>query len=125
MQEEDKTTEQKAKANKIIRIRSALAAGTGLLPFPVLDAAGITGIQLWMIRDLSRVYGIPFRKHLAKSLIGSLLVLLVVLLAGGWLYLNGYGMDYFLSGEKGEQVLGAHGRDGLAQLVVIQNGQCV
>ena len=40
MQEEDKTTEQKAKANKIIRIRSALAAGTGLLPFPVLDAAG-------------------------------------------------------------------------------------
>jgi uncharacterized protein (DUF697 family) len=73
MQEEVKTTEQKAKASKIIRIRSALAAGTGLLPFPVLDAAGITGIQLWMIRDLSRVYGIPFRKHLAKSLIGSLL----------------------------------------------------
>ena len=41
MQEEDKTTEQKAKANKIIRLRSALAAGTGLLSFPVLVAAAV------------------------------------------------------------------------------------
>lgn len=73
MEQGDKIKEQKVRANKLIRLRSALAAGTGLLPFPVLDAAGITGIQLWMIRDLSRVYGIPFRSHLAKSLIGSLL----------------------------------------------------
>jgi uncharacterized protein (DUF697 family) len=73
MSQDEKTTAQKAKAIKIIRIRSALAAGTGLLPFPLLDAAGITGIQLWMLRDLAGIYGIPFRKHLAKSLTGSLL----------------------------------------------------
>lgn len=64
--------EQKKKAYKIIRLRTLLTAGAGLIPVPLLDAAGILGIQLWMIRDLARIYDLPFKKDLAKSLIGAL-----------------------------------------------------
>lgn len=64
--------EKKQKANRIVRFRTLLAAGTGFVPVPVLDVVGVMTIQLWMIRDLAKVYSIPFRKHVAKSLIGSL-----------------------------------------------------
>ena len=64
--------EKKKKANKIVRFRTLLAAGFGFIPFPLLDAACILSIQLWMIRDLAKLYGIPFKKQLAQSIIGSL-----------------------------------------------------
>lgn len=64
--------EQKKKANKIIRFRTLLVAGFGFIPFPVVDAAGILAIQLWMLRDLAKLYNIPFKKQLAQSIIGSL-----------------------------------------------------
>lgn len=64
--------EKKKKANKIVRFRTLLAAGFGFIPFPLLDAACILSIQLWMIRDLAKLYGILFKKQLAQSIIGSL-----------------------------------------------------
>jgi uncharacterized protein (DUF697 family)/outer membrane protein OmpA-like peptidoglycan-associated protein len=68
----DTSVEQKNKAVRITRFRTLMATGTGFIPIPILDAAGILTIQIWMIRDLARVYGIPFKKHIAKSLIGAL-----------------------------------------------------
>lgn len=64
--------QQKDAAQKIIRQRSVYAAGLGLLPIPVVDALGVTSLQLWMIRDIANVYGVPFEKHLTKSFIASL-----------------------------------------------------
>lgn len=66
------TFQKKDAAQKIIKNRTLYAAGVGLIPIPMVDAAGITGIQLWMIRDLSKVYNIPFKHQLVKSFIGSL-----------------------------------------------------
>lgn len=63
---------QKDAAQKIVRHRSLLAAGAGLIPMPILDAISIISLQLWMIRDIAKVYGLPFEKHLAKSFIASL-----------------------------------------------------
>ncbi len=68
----DETVVQKKKAYRIIRFRTLLTAGAGFIPFPLLDAAGILSIQLWMIRDLARLYEVPFKKHIAKSLVGAL-----------------------------------------------------
>ena len=64
--------ERKTKANKVIRFRSLFAAGAGFIPVPVVDAASIMGIQLWMLKDLAKIYDIPFKQHVAKSLIGTL-----------------------------------------------------
>ncbi len=65
--------ENKKKATKIIRYRTLMASGVGLIPFPFLDAAGILSIQLWMISDLAKIYNVPFKKNVAKSIIGTLL----------------------------------------------------
>ena len=65
--------ENKNKANRIIRFRTLMASGVGFIPFPILDMAGILSIQLWMIRDISKVYDVPFKKNVAKSIIGTLL----------------------------------------------------
>ena len=65
------TFKQKDTARKIIHQRTLYSAGVGFLPLPVLDVIGITSIQLWMIRDIARVYDIPFERHLVKSFIGS------------------------------------------------------
>lgn len=45
----------------------------GLLPTPVLDIALLIGIQLRMLSQLSKLYGVPFSKNLGKSIISSLL----------------------------------------------------
>ena len=48
------------------------AAGLGLIPIPILDAAGILGVQVVMIKDIAKIYRAPFKDHIVKSLIGSL-----------------------------------------------------
>lgn len=63
---------QKDAAQKIINQRTLYAAGLGFIPFPLLDAIGVTSIQIWMIRDIAKVYRIPFKRHQIKSFIGSL-----------------------------------------------------
>ena len=65
-----------ALAKETIKTNVAWSAGAGMLPIPGLDLVAITGVQLKMINDLCTVYGIPFKKSLARpiviSLIGSL-----------------------------------------------------
>lgn len=66
------TEELKQAADRITKRSTLYAAGAGLLPFPVLDAALLLGIQLNMIRSISRVYNIEFKENLVKSIIASL-----------------------------------------------------
>ena len=42
-------------------------------PVPLLDVATISGLQIKMLADLSKLYGMPFGKERAKVLVGSLL----------------------------------------------------
>jgi len=65
--------EQRDKAQKIIKQKTLYTAGVGFIPIPILDAISITSIQLWMIRDIAKVYNIPFKQHVVKSFTGSLL----------------------------------------------------
>ena len=61
-----------SEANKITKRKTVYAAGAGLIPFPVLDAATLMAIQLTMIRSIGNLYGVPFKEDLVKPLIGSL-----------------------------------------------------
>ncbi len=67
---------QLARAHEVVKHNVAWSAGAGMLPIPGLDLVAITGVQLKMINELCAVYGIPFKKSLARpiviSLIGSL-----------------------------------------------------
>jgi len=66
------SVQQKNQAKNIIKRHTLYAAGLGFIPIPVVDALSITGIQIWMIRDIAKVYEIPFKRHLVKSFIGTL-----------------------------------------------------
>lgn len=67
------TEELKQEADQITKRKTLYAAGAGLLPFPVIDAAILLGIQVTMIRSISKIYNVEFKENLAKSIIGSLI----------------------------------------------------
>lgn len=60
------------KGERIVKRQMWISAGIGVLPFPILDAVAVTSIQLWMLRDLCRLYNVPFRREWAKECILSL-----------------------------------------------------
>ena len=57
------TEELKQEADRITKRRTLYAAGAGLLPFPVIDAAILLGIQLTMIRSISHLYHVEFKEN--------------------------------------------------------------
>lgn len=53
--------------------RFALYSGAaGLIPIPIADIAAVGGVQLQMLRRLSKIYGVPFSENRGKSIIASL-----------------------------------------------------
>jgi uncharacterized protein (DUF697 family) len=61
---------QQAEALRIIKSKVGWATGAGLVPFPLLDLAAITAVQVRMVQQLARVYGVPFRADAVKRIIG-------------------------------------------------------
>ncbi|MFA7535618.1 MAG: DUF697 domain-containing protein [Desulfuromonadales bacterium] len=64
--------ERLAAANEKVKTRTLAAAGAGLVPIPIIDLVALTGVQLEMLKSLSSLYDVPFRKDLGKSLITTL-----------------------------------------------------
>ena len=56
----------------VIRKRTWMAAGIGLVPIPLVDLAALTGLQLEMVSKLARLYDQSFSRNLGKSIIASL-----------------------------------------------------
>lgn len=76
MSEETQVTEEVAETGdeqKIIRNHVIGSMAVGLIPVPMLDLAGITGVQLNMIRCLAKAHGIPFNREKVKPLVASLI----------------------------------------------------
>lgn len=46
--------------------------GAGLIPVPLVDMATVAGVQLKMLNELSKVYGVKFSKNAGKSIISVL-----------------------------------------------------
>lgn len=61
------------RADRIIDNAMAASMGLGLLPLPLLDSAGIMGIQLYMIRELSKTYQIEFSLIRSQAFVTSLI----------------------------------------------------
>jgi uncharacterized protein (DUF697 family) len=64
---------QKDEVDRIIRYHVWGAMGIGLIPIPVVDFVGLTGIQLNMLRQLAKAYHIPFFKDRVRTLISPLI----------------------------------------------------
>src|SRR5262245_41219695 len=62
--------ERDSQAQRIVDRHMWLSMGIGLLPVPLLDIAGVTAVQLRMLQQLAKLYGVPFSRHLGKELVG-------------------------------------------------------
>lgn len=62
--------EQKALA--ILKNNMLWSMGIGAIPVPFLSLVSTTVFQLKMLQEMSLLYDIPFSRHKAKNLIGSL-----------------------------------------------------
>ncbi|MCP5048871.1 MAG: DUF697 domain-containing protein [bacterium] len=60
-------------AHTIVKKYAYFSLGTTILPLPLLDVSLLTALQLKMIQRISKLYDVPFQKHLGKSIILSLL----------------------------------------------------
>lgn len=59
--------------DKIIRHHTYAATSIGLVPVPIVDLIGVSGIQLLMLDKLARAYGISFSRYKAKQLVAVLI----------------------------------------------------
>lgn len=65
-------SERIEKANGIIRRFSYWSAGFGLIPIPAVDLAAITGTQIKMVYELSKLYEREFSEDRVRAAIGAL-----------------------------------------------------
>jgi uncharacterized protein (DUF697 family) len=67
------TDEQRdAEASKVVDRFSLWAGVAGLLPIPLIDVVTVGGVQLYMLRRLSEIYGVPFSENRGKAVLSSL-----------------------------------------------------
>lgn len=70
-------SEKQEKALKSVRNYMWWSMGAGLVPVPILDWVAVSGVQLKMLHQLSKIYEIPFEESRVKAVIGSLLGFIV------------------------------------------------
>ena len=65
-------TDRDVTAFKTVKKYMWISMGAGLIPVPFVDWAAVSGVQLKMIADLSKIYDIPFKESAGKAAIGSM-----------------------------------------------------
>jgi len=60
-------------AENLIRQHVYMALGVGLVPIPLVDFVGVTGVQLNLMKKLSELYDVSFSKGMVKNIIGALI----------------------------------------------------
>ena len=60
-------------ADRIVATYSAIGAGVGVIPFAVVDMAGLATVQLMMLSRLARIYKVPFSGNLGRTLVSAIL----------------------------------------------------
>jgi uncharacterized protein (DUF697 family) len=63
---------RRAIAEKLVERFSWWSGAAGLIPVPLVDLATVGGVQIQMLRRLSRIYGVPFSENRGKALIAAL-----------------------------------------------------
>jgi CRP-like cAMP-binding protein len=64
--------QRRASAMKLVERYSLWSGAAGLIPLPFVDLAVVGGVQIQMLRRISRIYNVPFSENRGKALIVSL-----------------------------------------------------
>jgi uncharacterized protein (DUF697 family) len=62
----------KDKAERIINEHVLWSIGAGLVPLPILDIVAVSAVQLDMLRQLAKLYGIAFTESEGKAWVSAL-----------------------------------------------------
>jgi uncharacterized protein (DUF697 family) len=65
--------ETRARVQAIVKNRSLLAAGLGVVPIPVFNFVSATAVQIAMVQSITRLYNIEVKKSWIKNIIASVL----------------------------------------------------
>jgi len=60
-------------AERIIKNYAFRSSMTGFIPIPLVDTISLMGVQRFMLFRLSKLYGVPFKKSLAKITLTTLM----------------------------------------------------
>ncbi|WP_022731488.1 YcjF family protein [Thalassospira lucentensis] len=101
--EQLKRNKQKRLAGGIVRRNTLWAAGTGLIPIPVLDSTAVVAVQLKMLAELSSLYNVDFRKSSGQAVIATMMTSIT----GGVLGKSFLATGIFSGLSKALPVLGA------------------
>ncbi|OQX22774.1 MAG: hypothetical protein BWK80_29435 [Desulfobacteraceae bacterium IS3] len=63
----------KEELDKLIRRHVYTSMAVGLIPIPLADFAGVTLVQMNMLRVLAKKYSVPFSKGIVKNILSSLI----------------------------------------------------
>jgi len=65
--------EREKKALKIVKNHMWWSMGAGLIPVPFVDLVAVSGVQLKMIAEISKIYDVPFQEGRGKAVVGALI----------------------------------------------------
>lgn len=60
------------KVERLVNAHVLGSAGIGLIPIPIADFAGLTALQVNMLKKITELYGVDFKKEWATYIVGSL-----------------------------------------------------
>jgi uncharacterized protein (DUF697 family) len=60
-------------AKKLVTRFMWYSGGVGIIPMPIVDFVGVTALQLKVVHDLAKIYGLPFNKEIARAIISTML----------------------------------------------------
>jgi uncharacterized protein (DUF697 family) len=69
----DRGTDTRGRAMRVVRRHTLYGSGTGLIPIPGADIAGLSGVQFRMIAGIARIYGVPVHRERLRAVVSSLL----------------------------------------------------
>jgi len=64
--------ERRARAVAVVKRLSLWSGAAGLIPIPLVDLAAVGGVQIEMLRRISKIYGVPFSENSGKALIAGI-----------------------------------------------------
>jgi uncharacterized protein (DUF697 family) len=64
--------EKEEQARKLVKNYMWWSMGAGLIPVPFVDLMAVSGVQLKMLSDISKIYGVEFQENRGKALVASL-----------------------------------------------------
>ena len=70
--DDGKKQQRDTSADALIRKHVLWSSGAGLIPIPLADVAAVTGIQINMLRDLTKLYGSELSESVLQSFVTGL-----------------------------------------------------